>query len=208
MTQISQMGAGGCAAALLALLGIGGCVVVGRVAPLPPAAAAPAVAPGIEYALGAFTFQMNDGEVEPSHFDVRLLAAGIVDAWERRGWIAGAEEVDPGAFTAAAAYGVTFSGAAHADTSFWAQLLNALTLLLVPYPVTTHYEVTVAVTPAAGGSPIIATASSSERTWVGLLLVFGAPFAERGHDQEVARIADALYEQLRLQRALTDASGS
>ena len=191
-------------APLLAPIAFGGCLMVGRTEPPPPPAAAPAVAPNIEYALGAFSFQMNDGDAEPSYFDARLLAAGIIDEWRRRGYVADAAQVDPGFFSTAAPYGVTFNGAARADTSFWAQLLNALTLLLVPYPVTTHYDIHLVVAPTAGGQPAFASASSSDRTWVGLLLVFGAPFAERGHDQEVARIADALYVQLRDQGALSD----
>lgn len=183
-----------CAICAICGLFAGGCVVVGRVAPLPPPAPPPPVAPEIEYALGEVSFQMNDGEVAPSYFDARLMAAAIFAEWERRGYIAEAREID---LDELAAGTVTISGAVRAETSFWAQLLNAVTLLLVPYPVTTHYDLALTVAPAPGRPAATARASSSERTWVGLLLVFGAPFAERGHDQEVTRLADALYPQLK-----------
>lgn len=195
--------------ALLCAIAAGGCLAVGRVDPPPAPLAAPAAAPRIEYALGEFSFRMNDGDPHPSTFDARLIAAAIVDVWVRRGYVSEAVRVDAGAFSAAAGSRVLFVGSVQAESSFWAELLNAMTLTAVPYAVTTQYTVQVAAQPRPGGAPLVARARSGDRTWVGLLLLVGLPFAERGHDQEMARLADALYAQLSAQGAFarTDAGG-
>ncbi len=132
----------------------------------------------------------------------RLIGAEIFAEWERRGYVRDAERVDVDEPTPNAAYHVTLSGSVRARSSFWAELLNALTLLLVPYPVTNHYDLQLAVQSSIGGAPVIANAQSSDKTWIGLLLVVGLPFAERGHDEEMARLADALYADLHAQGSL------
>jgi hypothetical protein len=189
------------ALALLCAVTATGCLIVGRAAPPPPPPSAPAAGPRIEYALGEFTFQMNERDPAPSTFDARLLGAEIFEQWERRGYVGEAERVDAGDFSPEAAYHVLIRGSVHAESSFWAELLNALTLLLVPYSVTTHYDLQLAVLPSAGGAPYVASARSADKTWIGLLLVVGFPFANRGHDEEVARLADALYVDLQAQGA-------
>ena len=184
---------------LLTGLAASGCLMVGRADPPPPPVAAPATAPRLEYALGEFTFRMNDGEPKPSHFDARLLGAEIFDVWEERGYISDVEHVDAAAFTPDGGYHVTITGNVHAVTSFWAELLNALTLLTVPYSVTNRYDVQLRVERVDGGHVYLAQAQTVDQTWVGLLLLLGFPFAERGHDEEVARLADALYAELQAQ---------
>jgi hypothetical protein len=178
-----------------------GCLMVGRAVPPPPPPPAPATAPHIEYALGEFTFQMNEREPIPSHVDARLLAAEIVDQWERRGYVADAERLAADEFSPEAAYHVTVGGSVRAESSFWAELLNALTLTVVPYTVTNHYDLQVAVQPARGGAAVVAGAQTADQTWIGLLLLVGLPFAERGHAEEMARLADVLYAGLLAQGA-------
>ncbi|MFN8644083.1 MAG: hypothetical protein U0802_21420 [Candidatus Binatia bacterium] len=51
---------------------------------------------------------------------------------------------------------------------------------------------------------VVARAQSADRTWIGLLLVPSLPFVERGHDEEMARLADELYAQLATQGAFRD----
>lgn len=187
--------------ALLCAIAASGCLTVGRVDPPPAPLPAPATAPRIEYALGEFTFRMNDGDPRRSYFDARLLTAAIVDVWVRRGYVSEAVRVDAGAFSARAGGRVVFGGSVRAESSFWAELLNALTLTAVPYAVTTQYTVQVAAQPRPGGAPLVARARSADRTWIGLLLIVGLPVAERGHDEEMARVADALYTQLAAQGA-------
>ena len=188
------------AAAVLALF-CAGCLMVGRAEPPPPPLPAPAAAPRVQYALGDVTFQMNQREPTRSPFDARLLGAEIFDHWERRGYVSAAERVDANEFSPDAACHLTFSGNVRAETSFWAELVNALTLLIVPYAVTNHYDLRLVAQPPAGGAPTVASARSADQTWIGLLLLVGLPFVERGHDQEMARLADALYVQLTAQGA-------
>ena len=192
------------ALALCSAVTAAGCVMVGRAAPLPPAHAAPAAAPRIEYTLSDFSFRMNEGDPKPSYFDARLTAAAIFDEWERRGYVSEAVRVDPDEFSPAAPYHVTVRGSVHAETSFWAELLNVLTLLTVPYSVTNHYELQLAVQSSSGGDPIIATAHTVDQIWVGILLVPGFPFAERGYNEEMTRLANDLYADLRAQGALAE----
>lgn len=183
--------------ALCALAG-SGCLMVGRADRPPPAPVAAAAAPDVAYALGAFTFQMNAGAPHPSHFDARLIGGEIFAVWEERGYVASAERVDDA--PAGIAVFVTLSGRVHAETSFWAELLNALTLFTLPYPVTNRYEVELALRDPTGAT-YVARAETVDETWVGLALLVGLPFAERGHQEEMTRLAEALYAELRDQGA-------
>lgn len=189
------------AALLLLVLTASGCVIVGRAAPVPPPPAAPPTAPSVAYAFQDFTFRMNDGDPEPSYFDARLLSSEILDVWEERGYVREGEHVDFDELPGGADYALTVSGSVHAHTSFWAELLNVLTLLTVPYSVTNDYDVVMTAIPAGGGDAYVARTHTVDRIWVGILLVVGIPFAERGHNEEVERMADALYAQLAAQGA-------
>ena len=80
--------------AVLTAVAASGCLMVGRSEPPPPPPPAPPVGPRIEYALGEFTFQMNERDPIRSHFDARLLGAEIFDHWEQRGYVSDAERVD------------------------------------------------------------------------------------------------------------------
>lgn len=184
------------------VLAASGCLVVGRADAPPPAPGAAAPAPAVQYALGAVSFQMNEGDPVPSPVDARRIGAALFAAWQRRGYVRTAERVAADQFSADAPFHITLSGSVHADTSVWAQLLNALTLLLVPYPVTNHYDIALSVQPAAGGPACVARAHTADRIWVGLLLVVGLPIAERGADAEMGRLADALYADLVAQGGL------
>jgi hypothetical protein len=194
------------ALALVCAVAVSGCLMVGRAAPLPPPRPAPPAGPPVEYTLGEFTFRMNEGEPKPSYFDARLLGAAIFDEWERQGYVSDVERVDANDFSPDAAYHITFSGSVQAASSFWAELLNALTLLMVPYSVTSLYDVQMTVQPTTGGAPYVAHAQTSDKTWIGLLLVFGFPFAERGHDEEMTRVANELYTDLQAQGAFASAT--
>lgn len=186
-------------AVLVSACAASGCLVVGRADPPPPPPVAPATAPRMEYALGEFVFRMNDGDPKPSYFDGRLLGAAIFETWEERGYVSDVEHVDPDEFSPEATYHVTITGNVHAHTSFWAELLNVLTLLTVPYSVVTRYDVQLMVERADGGPAYLAQAQTVDETWVGLLLIPGFPFAERGFNEETARLADTLYAELQAQ---------
>lgn len=193
-----------CALIAICGLAISGCLMVGRADPAPPAPQGAPPAPDLEYALGDFTFQMNAGDPHPSHFDARLIGNELFDVWEERGYVAAVERVETDAAAAAAeprnVVHVTLSGRVHAETSFWAELLNAVTLFTLPYPVTNRYEVELALR-GPDAATYVARAATVDETWVGLALIVGLPFAERGHTQEMARLADALYADLRAQGA-------
>lgn len=173
----------------------------------PPAAAPPApsaqLAPySLAYRVPAFTFQDGDDEPRTSHVDGELLAQEITDAWRERGLIRKAELAEAEAsWPGDHFYALTFSGSQRNDSGFWPQGFNTLTLFLLPYSVTHHYEIVCVARNVLTGREYTATVRADDETWVTLPFVFALPFYEHGHRNEMAAAADRLYEALAKQGA-------
>jgi len=151
--------------------------------------------------VGEFTFLLGSGTPQSSLFDGELLGGELMGVWKQRGYIRGAQLVEGGAFSPTSDYRLTLNGSLRGDTSFWLELLNALTLTLLPYTVTHHYNLQYVLENVRTGQAYEASVQESDETWVEGLLVFALPFAQRGHEETVERMADHLYEQLARQRA-------
>jgi hypothetical protein len=168
----------------------------------PPSAVAPAPSPqlapySIAYRVPAFTFQDNDDEPKSSHVDGELLAQEITDAWQERGLIRKAELAAPDAsWPGDHFYVFSFSGSQRNDSGFWSQGFNTLTLFLLPYAVTHHYDVVCVARNVLTGREYTATIRANDETWVSLPFLPALPFYEHGHRKEMAAAADRLYETL------------
>jgi len=173
----------------------------------PPTAAPPTpsadMAPySIAYRVSAFTFQDGDGEPKPSRVDGELLAQEITGAWQERGLIGKAELAAPEAkWPGDHFYAFTFSGSQRNDSGFWPQGFNTLTLFLLPYSVTHHYDMVCVARNVLTGREYTATVRANDETWVTLPFLFALPFYEHGHSKELAVAADRLYEALAKQGA-------
>ncbi|MDX2168233.1 MAG: hypothetical protein SF182_14255 [Deltaproteobacteria bacterium] len=185
---------------------VSGCVVVPtRTAPEPPPAP-PAAPLRLAYTVGDFRFALGGGEPELSTLAGRILNDELVSAWERRGVVVETVEIDPGDPPEDAELFLTLNGTQHNDTSFWAQLLNALTLTLWPYSVTQHYDLQIELRDLPNGQYWLAQVHDVDRTYIGLFMLAALPVADRGHEETVRRMADALYRQLRAQGAFDGAA--
>lgn len=189
-------------AALLTLCVVGGCTYTvpdEKLARLdvPPGA----LRPRMEYTLGSFAFALAGREMAPYSFEGRHLVEELALSWQRRGYVDEAKYVDAAAFSSTADYHLTLNGALRAETSFGMQVLNALTLFLLPYTVTQHYDVECILEDTGSGGMYVARLQTSEKTWVDLLLVLALPWAQRGHLATVDRMGEHLYDQLQRQGA-------
>lgn len=196
------------AVARLCLLGaavLGGCVVVPRRSP-PPPAPEPATPLRLAYTVGNFRFALGGGAPELSTLAGGILNDELVAAWADRGIVVEAVELEPGEAPAAADLLLTLNGTQHNDTSFGAQLLNALTLTLWPYSVTQYYDLQIELRELPNGQYWLAQVRDVDRTYIGALMLAALPVADRGHAETVHRMADALYRQLREQGAFRGAA--
>ncbi|HTO55297.1 MAG TPA: hypothetical protein VMR50_18075 [Myxococcota bacterium] len=167
----------------------------------------PELAPlAIAYRAPEFAFADNDDPPKLSRVDGELLAEEITDAWREHGLVRSAELAQPdqrwpGDFF----YVLTFSGRQRNDSGFWSQGFNTLTLFLLPYSVTHHYDIACTLENVLTGQQYRATVQATDETWVTLPLVFALPFYQHGHRKEMAIAADRLYESFASQGAFAPA---
>jgi hypothetical protein len=172
-------------------------------APAPTEPPRPAFQPSVEHTVAEFSFALGGGDMAPSIFDGRQLSNEIMTAWQERGYVRTQEYVADGSFSGTADYHLTLRGSQRGETSFTMQVINALTLSLVPYTVTQRYEFHYVLEDVHSSAQYSATVHAWDKTWVEPLLVLALPFAERGHRTTMGRVGDDLYEQFRRQGAFT-----
>jgi hypothetical protein len=159
----------------------------------------------LEHTVGEFTFAIGAAEPKPSLLDGELLVKEIVHAWNERGYLRDQEFIDPGSpFSGNAEYQLTLNGHQHNDSSFWIEVLNALTLMLFPYTVTHDYDMQFVLVKTANGATYQASIQAHDETYVELLLLFALPVAHRGHDATMQSAADRLYEEFARQGAFQE----
>jgi len=191
---------------LLALL-VGLCFATGcaytiagtKLPPLTPPQ--PSFQPHVEYAVGDFSFTLEGGKMVTSHFAGRVLNNDIMASWRQRGYINGEKYVEPGSFSGTADYNVTLSGTQYGESSIGMQILSGLTFFLLPYTVTTNYDIRYSIEDVKSGKKYGAAVQESDETILELFLLLTLPIAQRGHQDTVQRIGDHLYDQLYRQGA-------
>ena len=122
-------------------------------------------------------------------------------AWKKRGYISDEQFLDDEPFSGTADYNLTLTGSLRGDTSFGMQVLNAVTLLLVPYTVTQHYDLHYVLEDTKSGKSYGASVQRSDTTWVELFLLLALPFAQHGHYATVREMGDDLFDQFYRQGA-------
>ena len=189
----------------LVVCALSGCMTFAESEPVAaPPTPSPQLAPfSVAYRVPAFTFALNDDEPKTSHVDGMLLAKEITDAWRERGLIGGAQLAEPNApWPGDFFYALTFSGGQRNDDSgFWMQGFNTLTLFLLPYSVTHHYDILCVAENVLTGKQYTATVRATDKTWVTLPFLPALPWYAHGHRKEMAHVADRLYEALANQGA-------
>ena len=174
-----------------------------------PSASRTGIVPGppprpgvVVYSVRGFYFAADDGAPKHSTLDGRLLTEEIMEAWSERGYVSSAHDLeDEGPETGKADCALTVSGLQRNRANFWAQGFNLITLALLPYRITHEYGIEFRLEDRATGAVYSASASAEDKTWVELFLLFGLPFADRGHDETMRRIGDELYDRLCAQGA-------
>jgi hypothetical protein len=191
-------------AALLFLLSAAGCTyTVAGDTPAPIEPPQPSRPPTVEYTVADFSFALGGGDPETSLFDGEMLSTEIMQAWQERGYLRTQEFADEGAFSGAADYQLTVCGSQRGDTSFTMQVINVLTLSLVPYTITQHYDFQFVLEDGRSGTQYAAMVQGSDKTWVQPFLVLTLPWAGRGHRATMQRVGDSLYAEFVRQGAFT-----
>jgi hypothetical protein len=196
-----------CGWALAALLCFGlpaGCTyTVSGNAPAAIEPPPPAFQPVVVYTVADFSFVLGGGDPAPSIFDGKQLSKEIMQSWQKQGYIRSEEYVADGAFSGTADYHLTLRGTQRGETSWTMQILNALSLSLIPYTITQRYELQYVLDDVHNGVQYGATIEASDKTWVEPLLIVTLPFAGRGHARTMQRVGDELYDQFRRAGAFT-----
>ena len=190
----------------VALFLVSGCVytTVGtKLAPITPPQ--PVFHPSIEYTVGDFSFTLEGGKLITSNYAGRELSDAIFKSWKDRGYISDVQYVEKSAFTGKADYDLTLSGTLYGESSIGVQILSGLTLMILPYSVTQHYDIQYLLQDVKTGEKYSAAVEESNKTYVELFLVLALPFGQRGQNETMQRIGDHLYEQFRGQGAFQQA---
>jgi hypothetical protein len=163
----------------------------------------PSFQPSVEHTVADFKFALGAGEMATSIFDGRQLSDEIMRSWQKRGYVRSEESVDDGEFSGSADYQLTLHGGQRGETGWTMQIINALTLSLVPYTITQRYEFEYVLVDVRKGARYTAAVSATDKTWVQGLLVLALPFHGRGHRTTMERVGDKLYDQFRRQGAFS-----
>ena len=186
---------------LFALSCAGGCQTLAGKTPPPIESPCPSFLPRVEHTVGEFTFSMGGAEAKPSSLDGRLLTNEIMCAWKEDGYVRDAQFVDSGAFSGTADYNLTLSGSQRNDSSFWAELLNALTLMFIPYTVTQEYDLHYILEDVKTGTKFNASIQGADKTQIEIFLLLTLPITQRGHRTTMQRMGTHLYDQFYRQGA-------
>ena len=161
----------------------------------------PSFQPAVEYTVSAFQFALGGGDMTTSIFDGQQLSNETMRAWQERGYVRSEQYVADGSFSGGADYHLTMHGSQRGETSWTMQIINVLTLSLVPYTITQCYDFHYALEDRKTGTQYFASVQASDTTWVEPILILALPFAGRGHLTTMQRVGDDLYEQFRRQGA-------
>lgn len=194
---------------MLALASLSGCAYVTEGSKLgaitPPANA---MRPMIEHTVGDFRFTIDGGKLVTDNLAGVLINQNVLDAWQDRRYIRDHEAVEPGQFSGKADYNLTLSGSQHGESSVAMQILSGLTLFLVPYTVTQHYDIHFTLADVKTGKHYAGKIEESNKAYIELLLWLALPLAADNEQAMFARMGDHLYEQLYRQGAFQSNGGA
>jgi|GEM_PF-1210934 len=194
-----------CAALFIA--GLTGCAYVtegSKLRPITPQANA--MRPMIEHTVGDFAFTMDGGGLVTDHLAGVLINQNVLNAWVDKAYIRDHEAVAPGEFTERTDYRLTLSGSQHGESSIAMQIISGLTLFIIPYTVTQHYDIRFTLIDAKSGKSYAAKVEEANKVYMELFLWLALPFAAHNEQTLFERIADHLYDQLYRQGAFQTTS--
>jgi len=177
-----------------------------KLAPIEPPR--PSFQPRVEHTVGDFSFKLEGGAIATSKFTGRLLNYNILSSWKRRGYICDERYIESGSFSRTADYNLTLSGSQYGKSSIIMQILSGLTLTLLPYTVTTEWDIRYTVEDVKNGKNYSASVQESYESYVELFLVFTFPVATRNYRETIQRIGDHLYNELYSQGAFQQSAAA
>ena len=189
---------------MLSLLALSACAYTTEgtmLSPITPQT--PPFPPSVEYTVGDFSYSLEGGKLISSNTAGEALNKKIIDGWKDRGYIRDAQYVDASAFTGKADYDVTLTGSQYGVSSIGMQVLCGLTMFLIPYTVTQHYDLQYMITDTKTGKKYSSGVQEANDTNVELFLLFAMPFAQDGQNAMLKRVGDHLYDQLYRQGAFS-----
>ena len=181
---------------------VSGCTYVtegSKLGPISPPANS--MKPFIEHTVGDYAFSLEGGKLVTANFAGKIINEHILDAWEARDYIRDYDAVDSGAFTGKADYNLTLNGSQYGESSIGMQILCGLTLFLIPYSVTQHYDIQYTLTEVQTGKSYTGSVEELNKVYVELFLLFALPFSAQNEQAMFERIGDHLYSQLHQQGA-------
>jgi len=155
----------------------------------------------IEHTVGDFAYTLEGGKLVTSNVAGLLINESVLDAWTDRDYIRDHEAVDAGEFTGKADYNLTLTGSQYGESSIGMQILCGLTVFLIPYSVTQHYDIQYTLTDVKTGKNYTGSVEESNKAYVELFLLFALPFSAHNEQTMFERIGDHLYNQLYQQGA-------
>jgi len=184
-----------------------GCTYVTEGIKLGPITPAPnSMQPTVEHTVGDFSFTLEGGKMITSNFAGKLINDNVLNAWKDRHYIKDYSYKESGAFSGNADYNLTLTGSQYGESNIGMQILSGLTLFLIPYTVTTNYDIQFTLTDVKSGKKYSANVEESNKAYSELFLLFALPFTAHNQQSMFERIGDHLYHQLYQQGAFQGGS--
>jgi hypothetical protein len=145
----------------------------------------------------SFTFVLDGGAMITSNKAGRDANQAILSHWKDEGLIRDFTYVKKATrATATADYLVTLRGTQYGESNEVMQFVSGFTLLVLPYWVTTRFDLEYTVSDRVTGREYRGAAKASCTTVVSLLLLPVTPFFMSGHRKTLEKLGDELYVQL------------
>ncbi len=163
---------------------------------------APAFQPYVEHSVDpSFYFHLDGGKMVTSNFEGRQINDALLKRWQEAGLIRGSSYVRTVGSSDAGDYDLVLSGSEDGDSSIVLQVVSGLSLLVIPFYVTTTYTLTYTATERNSGRVFRATAVDRTTMVVGWPMLPLSPFMQGGRSRTFDRLANHLYAELHRQGA-------
>lgn len=157
--------------------------------------------PVVEHSVGDFSFTLDGGKMVTSNTVGKALTQQLAKSWKDKKYVSEEKFVGDKKFSGKADYNVLLSGTQYGESSIGMQILSGLTLFLIPYSVTQHYDIQYTLNEPKTGKSYSASVQEANKTYVELFLLFALPFSQSGQHTMIERMGDHLYDQLHRQGA-------
>jgi hypothetical protein len=166
----------------------------------------PMVSPKIEITVSKdYIYEIGEKLVITGNKDGREVNERVIETlWENNGYISDSTYVELGNFTGNADYNLTLSGSHKEDSSTVMQIINGLTLMLIPYTEYQKYKLVYTLENVKTGKTYTTKANETESMVRSILFFPALPFSMNGSVKSMKHLSEHVYQDFVKQGAFSN----